>query len=230
MIVYIFKTFKIPTWYNRFILKLPRGEHLMKTCTKCKTLQPLSMYYRNKNTSDGYQCQCKDCAKSYDLHNKEALSISAKTYRLRTRESRILYEKEYRLRNKEALSISSKKAYYQNKEVRHTKLMANWERHMLKNTKAAAKRNNRECTLVLNDILIPEKCPYLNIPLTRTIGKGIVSTNASLDRIDSTKGYIPDNVQVISYLANTIKNNATKEQLIIFAKNILKIHPINRGE
>ena len=114
-------------------------------------------------------------------------------------------------------------------EDNHIKLMANWERHMLKNTKALAKRKDRECTLVLSDIIIPDKCPYLTIPLTRIIGRGIVSTNASLDRIDSTKGYTPDNIQVISYLANTIKNTATKEQLTIFAKNILKIHPISKG-
>lgn len=201
----------------------------MKICSKCKISHPLSMYYKNKNTKDGYHSQCNDCAKEYVLHNKEAIALKDKEYRTRTRESRILYEKEYRLRNKEALSLHSKQTYYQNKEDNHIKIMANWERHMLKNTKANAKRRSIECTLILSDIVVPIKCPYLNIPLTRIIGKGIVSTNASLDRIDSTKGYTPDNIQVISYLANTIKNNATKEQLTIFAKNILKIHPINKG-
>ena len=216
--------------YNRFILKLPRGEHTMKICSKCKTAHPLTMYTKHKNTKDGYHCQCKNCAKEYRLNNKEALSITSKEYRTCTRGSRILYEKEYRLRNKEAISLRTKQSYYQNKEDNHTKIMANWERHMLKNTRATSKRKDRECTLILSDIIIPEKCPYLKIPLTRVIGKGIVSTNASLDRIDSTKGYTPDNIQVISYLANTIKNNATKEQLSTFAKNILKIHPINKGE
>jgi len=34
-----------------------------------------------------------------------------------------------------------------------------------------------------------------------------------LDRIDNNKGYIKDNVWVISRKANTIKNNASLEEL-----------------
>jgi hypothetical protein len=49
----------------------------------------------------------------------------------------------------------------------------------------------------------------------------------SVDRIDPTKGYTKDNVQVISNLANAMKQNATKEELIVFAKWVLKTYGEN---
>ena len=76
----------------------------------------------------------------------------------------------------------------------------------------------------LSDIVIPSVCPLLGIPITTLYGQGRVQSNASLDRIDSTKGYIKGNVQVISDLANRMKQDATPEQLVAFAKGILQVY------
>jgi hypothetical protein len=46
----------------------------------------------------------------------------------------------------------------------------------------------------------------------------------SIDRIDSTKGYIKDNIQVLSFLGNRMKNSATPDQLLTFAKNIISLY------
>jgi hypothetical protein len=82
--------------------------------------------------------------------------------------------------------------------------------------------------LTIEDILIPEKCPYLDLPISTNLSDRCDDNYYSIDRIDSSKGYVKGNVQVISLLANTIKNKATNEQLITFAKNILKnITPIS---
>ena len=187
----------------------------MKICSTCKVIHPLSMYYKNKSREDGYHSQCKACQHEYYL---------------RTKEKQLHNGKEYRSRNKEIIARKATQKYHRTKEYTQASTMSNWEQHMLHNTKANAKRRDIECTLILNDIVIPEKCPYLNIPLTRVVGKGQLLTNASIDRIDSTKGYTLGNIQIISRLANTMKNSATKEQLNIFARNVLKLHATNKGD
>jgi len=71
-------------------------------------------------------------------------------------------------------------------------------------------------SLTSGDIFIPKVCPVLGIPLF--VGKGKQGPNSpSLDRIDSKLGYMSDNVMVISYKANAMKQNASKEELLLFA-------------
>lgn len=77
-----------------------------------------------------------------------------------------------------------------------------------------------EFSITVDDIKIPEKCPYFNVPFIPLDAEW----GYSLDRIDSFKGYTPENIQVISRKANIMKNNATKEQLIAFAKGVLVVH------
>lgn len=47
-------------------------------------------------------------------------------------------------------------------------------------------------------------------------------TAPSLDRIDSSKGYISGNVKVISKRANAIKNDATLEELLLIVEYVKK--------
>ena len=97
-------------------------------------------------------------------------------------------------------------------------------RRLLIYSKSRAKVANLEFNLSKEDIIIPEKCPYLGIELLNIIGDRSIKNKISLDRIDSSLGYIKGNVQVISWQANCMKNNASKEELIEFAKGVLKIH------
>lgn len=106
-------------------------------------------------------------------------------------------------------------AYYTSKNV---------EKHLYAQAKSRAKKAGLEFTIELSDIVIPVCCPYLGVELTRTYGKGRLQTNALLDRIDSKKGYIKGNVQVISLLANQMKTNATLEQVIAFSFGAIQHH------
>lgn len=98
------------------------------------------------------------------------------------------------------------------------------EKRLLGAAKQRAHKGGIEFSLREEDIVIPENCPFLNIPLTNLFGEGRVFSNASIDRIDPTKGYVKENIQIISDLANRMKQNATPEQLIVFAKNVLQIY------
>lgn len=91
----------------------------------------------------------------------------------------------------------------------------NLERHMLIRTKTAAKRRGHAFNLELSDIIVPETCPLLGYKLERrTDGSRRKAPNTpSLDRIDSSKGYVKGNVWVISWRANHLKTDASLEEL-----------------
>jgi hypothetical protein len=86
------------------------------------------------------------------------------------------------------------------------------EYHRIKNS---AKRRGIEFDLKFEDLAllsIPVTCPALGIPLKKARGRR-TDNSPSVDRIDSTKGYLPDNIVVVSWRANKIKSNATLDEL-----------------
>ena len=91
---------------------------------------------------------------------------------------------------------------------------------MCARSKSRARKKGFEHTITYADITIPDVCPLLGIPLIKSQGKGANENSPSLDRIDSTKGYTPDNIWVISSKANTIKSNATLEELEQIARGL----------
>lgn len=83
---------------------------------------------------------------------------------------------------------------------------------LLNKSKESAKKRGLDFDIDLSDIMVPEICPILGLPLKR--GKGRRHHESpSLDRIDSSKGYVKGNVWVISWRANCIKSNATLQEL-----------------
>lgn len=96
------------------------------------------------------------------------------------------------------------------------------ETKMYRRAKTRARNRGLEFDIEVSDIEIPRDCPILGIPLYVTTGKpGAYDNSPSLDRHDANKGYVKGNVWVISQLANSMKSNASNEDLKSFARWVL---------
>jgi hypothetical protein len=56
-------------------------------------------------------------------------------------------------------------------------------------------------------------CAITKRVMTHELGNGKVQTNISIDRIDSAKGYTIDNVQLVCYIVNIMKNEMSLNDL-----------------
>ena len=82
----------------------------------------------------------------------------------------------------------------------------------LANVKRRAVKKGLAFDLELDDLVFPEFCPVLGIPLKARAGK-FNDNSPSLDRIVPEKGYVKGNVVIMSYRANRIKCHASLEDL-----------------
>ena len=97
----------------------------------------------------------------------------------------------------------------------------NPEKYLFALAKRRAKRKGLEFSIDLADIVIPAQCPLLEIEINSySVTQG---NRPSIDRIDSTKGYIKENVWVISQRANMLKNNATIDELAKIVINLMEL-------
>lgn len=84
-------------------------------------------------------------------------------------------------------------------------------------------RQGRDRSQVTQDKLVEltyeglKKFPYM-----RVLEKDKMYITASVDRIDSSKGYTDDNIQVIPYWLNSAKMNMEEEELLIYMKHFLE--------
>lgn len=114
------------------------------------------------------------------------------------------------------------KHYYRNRdkklETKRNFKIRSPEMYILNGTRSRAKERGIDFNLELEDIIIPDACPICKIPLKFSAKR--TSNTPSVDRLDNSKGYIKGNVRIISWRANRLKNNLTKEEIICLYKYI----------
>ncbi len=141
---------------------------------------------------------------------KEEKAAKAKIYRASHKQEAVAYAKEYRRNNKEKANNTVKQWSIKNPAA-----------SLITGARWRAKKDGIFFDLVSDDIVFPEFCPALGIPLLRGVN-GFTDNSPTLDRIDPTKGYTKDNVRVISYRANRIKNNANTDELLLVVEYMIR--------
>lgn len=169
-----------------------------KICNKCGKEKTLDNFTLRKDTGK-YRCVCHECRRKDYKDNEE-------------------------LRNK---AINRAKEYYKNNKqkvltLRKQRYKENLQKVLYKSAKDRAKKKNIPFNIDIEDIIIPEKCPVFGFKFE--IGTKDKQKSPSLDRIIPEKGYVKGNIIVVSLKANTMKNNASIDEikkLYDFYKNIM---------
>lgn len=169
-------------------------------CPVCKRILPWYAYKPAANSKNGVSWACAEC-----IDNRPE-GMSATVFRQK-------YDEDFHQ--------SVLKSKREEERRHHVK-------YMLNRARRRAAKNNLDFNLDLEDIVIPEICPILEVPLV--IGeKDDYEYTPSIDRIDNSKGYIKGNIQIISKKANSMKNSATIDELKAFCKNVLR-YSLNTAE
>ena len=157
-----------------------------KKCPKCGNIKQILGFAQNKTRKDRLAIWCKECNKFYYIRKR----------------AKLLAQKQEDYAKHPEIYAERNRKFFEN----------NYKRKMVDAAKRRAKAKNLPFNLTYSDIVLPEKCPVLGIPLQ--FNKQFSKFDSfSLDKIVPEKGYVKDNIVVISLKANQIKNCSTIAEL-----------------
>lgn len=178
----------------------------MKTCLTCRETKDERSFYRNRHLKDGYNQYCKSCWKLYTNNRRSRPEVRAKV-RAQGRE-------------------------YNNRPEIRARLDAwcrdNWASRIVHKAESHASQRTRKqksgitCTITREFIIeLWEKqegrCYYSGLPLVREMYK---PDSVSLDRIDTKRGYEPDNVALTCNAMNRAKNAHSEQEFRDFLRRL----------
>lgn len=156
-----------------------------RECSGCKTLQPLSAFYKDKASQGGYRRICKTCYKTREQERKQRVPSA----------ERATSFKKWRRDNRASALVSM--ARYRAKQ------------------KGLPFTLTDEDTARLQWVIDLGRCQVTGIPFNLDDGK--TWDSPSLDRIDSTRGYTPENTRVVLYCVNVMANLWGEEKILKIA-------------
>jgi hypothetical protein len=149
--------------------------------------------------------------KTYRHKHPEKVKESSDKYCEARREEIAETGRQYRIDHPEEIA-----------ERRKTDRAVRPERAMFHAAKNRAKKRGLPFNIDKSDIVIPDVCPVLGIPLA---SRGALSMwSPSLDRIEPALGYVKGNVRVISHRANMLLLNSTLEEARLIYEDRKRTH------
>lgn len=136
--------------------------------------------------------------------------LSPEAYARKQKRRTEVYNRFYAKRKANPLRLALANAYQA--KARAKERVNNPEKTMWVAAKHRAKIKNIPFDIHVNDIKIPKICPVLGIPLIAQKGKPS-DNSPELDRIVNEKGYVKENVLVVSRKVNRLKSNANIKDL-----------------
>jgi len=162
-----------------------------RICNHCKMFKAKINFFKHKRNKANMYSFCIDCVKIkrkeyYDKNRKELLKKQRATRKTREFKDKINVKK---------------REFSKNNPL---KMLLRW-------AKQKSKKYNIPFNLKEEDLVYTGKCVVFGTDLKA--GGENLDNSPSLDRIIPSLGYVKGNVQIVSHLANRIKNNATLEQI-----------------
>ena len=184
----------------------------LRRCTKCRKIKGAKHFVKDIKQNSGLYPSCKACKKRYDKKYKTSIETRRKLL-LRKRCckcGKIKKAKEFKKSN----TLSGLFSYCRKCGQAYSRALRRRrpEPFLLASAKARAKKKGLRFSLREEHIVVPTHCPVLGIPL-RYANSGFKDHSPTIDRVVPGKGYIPSNIQIVSYRANRFKSDATLEEM-----------------
>lgn len=231
---------------SAYIIRAP-GDSSAAFCVKCTQDKPISDFYVHSVRTDGHirhRPYCKQCRrrnkrspKARPAHSRLIQTGAQTCFACSTTKPLTEFYsngcfsdgvKKYRTKCKECVLKEAKHkhpAAYAAKSARRSSSPKNFISGILNH---AAKRKqhlgfNLDLGYLLN--LYEEQqglCALSKVRMTYQAGAGRVATNISIDRIDSSVGYVRGNVQFVCDVVNRMKQDLTEPELLVWCARILE--------
>lgn len=224
------------------------GDITHKRCIQCTEYKVLTDFnIKKENKTDGRNPVCKKC------RSENQKNLNYPSQKTGTKEcsncKQILDVSKFSRKKVSSDGLQSICKTCQNKRMQlHSSTLDNFIKKIFLNLKHNTKKRSKDLDIQITIQDIKDlynkqngKCALSNIKMTHiaynTVGNQhtINKWNISIDRIDSTKGYTPDNIQLICTIINRMKSDMDDTELVLLANkvsiyNVDKIKQINKSK